>query len=151
MKINYKQEDLFLVDSYYAHCISRDYKMMKGIALQFNHRFNMKTKLKDLVKEQPEQFNSKCILIDKTFNLITKNYYYQKPTIDSLKISLKQMKDQLNGINYIRIPLIGCGLDKLTWKEVEKALHEIFDDLDIVFDVCYLEKEKWKVRDFIGK
>lgn len=150
MKINYKQEDLFLVDSYYAHCISRDYKMMKGIALQFNHRFKMKTKLKELVKEQPEYFNSKCILLDKTFNLITKNYYYQKPTLDSLKISLEQMKLQLKEINYIRIPLIGCGLDKLIWKDVEKLLHEVFDDTDVVFDVCYLEKEKWKVRDFIG-
>lgn len=152
MTINYKQEDLFKVESYYAHCISRDFKMMKGIALQFNHKFDMKNKLKELVKVQPEQFNSKCILRDYTFNLITKNYYYQKPNLDSLKISLEQLKEQLvnMNINYIRIPLIGCGLDKLSWKDVEKLLHQIFDDTPIIFDVCYLEKEKWKVRDFVG-
>lgn len=149
MTINYKQEDLFAINSVYAHCISRDYKMMKGIALQFNHKFDMKNKLKKLALEDPSVKEMKSVPVDGIFNLITKNYYYQKPTIESLKISLLQMKEQLGDTKYIRMPLIGCGLDKLVWKDVEKTLREVFGDLDLTIDVCYLEKERWKVRDFI--
>lgn len=46
----YREEikDLFSIsDEYYlAHCISADFGMGKGIAIEFNNRFNMKRKLK---------------------------------------------------------------------------------------------------------
>ena len=46
----YREEvrDLFSVadDYFLAHCISADFAMGKGIAVEFNKRFNTKTKLK---------------------------------------------------------------------------------------------------------
>ena len=46
----YKEEvrDLFSVpdDYYFAQCISADFTMGKGIAVEFNKRFDMKNKLR---------------------------------------------------------------------------------------------------------
>ena len=121
----YREEhiDLFSVskDYYLAHCISADFAMGKGIAVEFNKRFNMRKKLKD---EFPDFINDymhyykikgECILIDNVLNLITKERYYQKPTYESLTQSLEMMKRVCKGNNIkkIAMPKIGCGLDRL--------------------------------------
>lgn len=53
--MNYREEvrDLFSVpDDYFpAHCISADFEMGKGIAVEFKRRFDMKRKLHpDVIK-----------------------------------------------------------------------------------------------------
>ena len=55
-----KKRDLFSVpeDYFFVHCVSADFALGKGIALEFKKRFDMKNKLKEL-----EKTDSKCILI----------------------------------------------------------------------------------------
>lgn len=146
----YREEhmDLFSIseDYYLAHCISADFAMGKGIAVEFNKRFNMRKKLKD---EFPDFINDymhyykikgECILIDNVLNLITKERYYQKPTYESLTQSLEMMKRVCKGNNIkkIAMPKIGCGLDRLKWDKVKEILFNIFKDTDIEILVCYL-------------
>ncbi len=72
MKINEIVGDVFSAaeDSYFAHCISQDYKMGAGIAVDFNKRFELKYKLSRINSKSPD-----CILVDRVFNLITKEKY----------------------------------------------------------------------------
>lgn len=149
MKYEEKIVDLFSVDdSYYlAHCISADFGMGAGIAVQFNNRFGMKRKLQvkypDFLKTFDYQTtfcgkSASCILEDKVFNLVTKRNYWNKPTYSSLQAALCSMKDVCisKKINKVAMPLIGCGLDKLEWEKVSQIIKNIFADTDIEILVC---------------
>jgi O-acetyl-ADP-ribose deacetylase (regulator of RNase III) len=143
----YKEEvkDLFSVPKYFylAHCISADFGMGKGIATEFNKRFNMKQKLQnkypDYINEwHRRKWSFNCILEDGVFNLITKERYFHKPTYDSLYGALNLMKfiAVQKGITRIAMPIIGCGLDKLQWDKVSEIIKKIFNDTDIEILVC---------------
>lgn len=143
-----KNADLFqMPDDYYlAHCISADFGMGRGIAVEFNKRFNMKQKLQaeypDYVNEwHRKKYCGGCILVNKVFNLITKERYFHKPTYDSMRQALYNMKIicESNNIKKIAMPLIGCGLDKLEWPHVKLIIEEIFEDTDIEIVVCRKE------------
>lgn len=143
----YKEEirDLFSVpeDYYLAHCISADFRMGAGIAVEFNKRFDMRRKLKEEVPDyweymQTYNLQGECILIDRVLNLITKEKYYHKPTYKSMKQALNMMKIvcDANNINKVAMPLLGCGLDRLQWDKVSKFIKEVFKDTDIEILVC---------------
>ncbi len=141
------QKDLFTVpDSYYlAHCISADFGMGKGIAVQFNEQFNMK---QTLLRKYPDylQYYQKnklqgdCILEGRVLNLITKERYYQKPTLITMMTALSKMHQicQVRHITKIAMPLIGAGLDKLDWGKTSETLRYAFSDDDIEILVCKL-------------
>lgn len=135
------KENLFKnKDKYYlAHCISKDFALGAGIAVQFNKEYNMRRKLFEARNNGNIQF-PKAILIDNVFNLITKDFYYQKPTMNSLRKSLLEMKEQciINNVKKLAMPKIGCGLDRLNWSLVSKEIKDIFKDLDIEIKICYL-------------
>ena len=149
MKYHVEEVDLFSVsDEYYlAHCISADFMLGKGIALEFNKRFNMKQKLYNqcpnyLINYQKFKntiyHTSDCIMVDRVFNLVTKERYYHKPTYKSLTNSLETMRDicfQYN-IKKIAMPTIGCGLDKLEWNKVSMIIKNIFETTDIEILIC---------------
>lgn len=136
------QDDVFNhKDCYYAHCISRDYALGAGIAVEFDKRYDMRNRLLKLAKEKPETLDEKYIEVENVFNLITKEKYWQKPSYKSLEESLLEMKEKLSknkNIKKLVIPKIGCGLDRLSWDKVEPMVQEIFKDLDIEIVVCYL-------------
>ena len=136
MKINEIAGDLFTApeDNYLAHCISQDYKMGAGIAVEFNHKFELKHKLSRINSRCPD-----CILVDKVFNLITKDKYWHKPTYDSMRASLLKMKNIVieKDVKKIAMPKIGCGLDKLAWSHVKKQLQEVFKDTDVEINIYY--------------
>lgn len=137
---------------YLVHCISSDFEMGKGIVVQFNKRFDLKNEIwkkynGNLLSQWPDNCSS-CDLISFSgrkgvFSLITKKRYFQKPTYDTLRRSLEDMKLLLielvqknneNGSSEkikIALPAIGCGLDKLDWKRVKGILFDIFNDMDI--------------------
>lgn len=143
----YKEEsrDLFSVpnDYYFAHCISADFGMGAGIAIEFNQRFGMKQKVMELY---PNGYRDPggcyetvgCILIDNVLNLITKKRYYDKPTYESMKGALYFMREicEDNNIGKIAMPTIGCGLDRLEWNKVSEIIKETFDDTDIEILIC---------------
>lgn len=136
------QDDVFNhKDCYYAHCISRDYALGAGIAVEFDKRYDMRNRLLKLAEEKPETLDEKCIEVENVFNLITKEKYWQKPSYKSLEESLLEMKEKLSknkNIKKLVMPKIGCGLDRLSWDKVEPMIQEIFKDLDIEIVACYL-------------
>lgn len=138
MTITEEKRNLFSVDDdyYFAHCISNDFALGAGIAVEFNHRYNMREKL---LSSFPNGVTiGDAVLIERTFNLVTKEKCFHKPTYNSLIISLKSMHNQCKylGINKLAIPKLGCGLDKLEWVIVKSIIEEIFNDLDIEILVC---------------
>ena len=143
----YKEEirDLFSVpeEYYLAHCISADFGMGQGIVVEFNKRFDMKRKLQnkypDYINEwHHRQLTFNCILEDRVFNLITKERYFHKPTYDSLYGAVNLMKFICiqNNITKIAMPVIGCGLDRLSWNRVSEIIKEIFKDTNVDILVC---------------
>lgn len=139
MIIREEQRDLFSVDHgyYFAHCISRDFALGAGIAVQFDKMYNMKKKLTDRFSCADDVC---CLLIDNVFNLVTKKRYYHKPTYESLTKTLESMKYHvvMSEIEKIAMPRIACGLDKLEWDRVKEIIEEVFDDVDVEILVCYL-------------
>ena len=141
MKLKEEKRDLFSVDDkyYLAHCISDDFALGAGIAVEFANRYNMRLELRKRYSDGIGGVG--CVLIGNVFNLITKEKYYHKPTYMNLRISLEKMKKIIleNGINYLAMPLIGCGLDNLEWDKVKIIIEEVFCDVDIEILVCYLQ------------
>ena len=148
--MTYKEEirDLFSVsdDYYLAHCISADFGMGKGIAVEFNKRFNMKNRLqvKDpdyLYRYNQHRIGGDCILEGRVLNLITKERYWMKPTIITMRLALQKMKQICleNNITKVAMPTIGAGLDRLAWSDVTKQINDVFCDTDVDILVCKLK------------
>ena len=148
MQYEERKCDLFSVpeDYFLAHCISADFGMGKGIVAEFNKRFDMKRKL---VEKYPIYFHyyrrsgicGDCILEGRVLNLITKERYYQKPSMATMHFALQRMKEvcEENHIAKVAMPTIGAGLDRLPWSEVLEQIQQVFGDTDIEILVC-----KWE-------
>lgn len=150
MKYEERKQDLFTVgdDYYLAHCISADFAMGKGIAVEFRRR-GVKRQLHDLFYDYVNEYhrhktNGDCILTTSpnVFNLITKERYFEKPTYESLENALLSMKRYcaVREIDKIAMPKIGCGLDGLYWRTVSRMIQDIFEDTDVEIVVCCLEE-----------
>ena len=148
--MDYKEEKMDLLnvsdDYFLAHCISADFGMGKGIAVEFNKRFNLKNELMreynknaiflwDKTDKERQGF---CIKKDRVLNLITKRNYWDKPTYKTLINALTSMREvcKKHNIKKIAMPMIGCGLDKLQWENVFKIITEIFKNEDVSILVC---------------
>lgn len=131
--------NLFNYNNYtYVQCISADFKMGAGISLEFNKRFNIKNdlinKYNNALKLWEQQLNKgMCVYCNNVLNLITKKYYYHKPTYNNMYNALVQMKNLIlqKNINKIAMPTIGCGLDKLEWNKIKAMLFNIYRDMNI--------------------
>lgn len=132
------KQNLFTVPSkyYLAHCISSDFALGAGIAADFEKVFGLRSRL----PKEEKGIYPNCIRIGKVFNLVTKNNYWDKPTLETVRMSLTMMKDIMikEGIAYIAMPLIGCGLDRLKWKDVKYIIYEVFHDTNIEILICKL-------------
>lgn len=160
--MNYHEEvcDLFDVnknnsDPYcLAHCISADFAMAGGIAVQFNTHFDMKLRLVKQYKDQIQAFDYTGGIVipmaaypyvcDNNFmvyNLITKKYVTERPTYEHLKNCLWRMKNLMLMGDYhkLAIPQIGCGIDGLKWNKVSGLIKELFYMTDIEVMVCMLK------------
>jgi len=137
MIIKEEKRNLFEVDDKYrlAHCISEDCAMGAGIAVEFQKRFKLRNKLLERDTKYPT-----CIQIGRVYNLITKAKYWNKPTYLSLERALIVMKELavMNGVEFIAMPKVGCGLDRLQWGLVRNNIEFIFKDTDIEILVCHL-------------
>ena len=104
MTYHEEKRDLFSVpeeEYYFVHCISADFVLGKGIALEFKKRFDMKNKLLNSGQ------SGKCILIDRVFNLVTKENWRRKPTMESIIECLHELKKQVLQISFLpRIPIL---------------------------------------------
>jgi O-acetyl-ADP-ribose deacetylase (regulator of RNase III) len=133
-EITEKIGDLFDSDyEYIAHCISADAKMGAGFAQQVVRRFeNVRQQVLD---QNP--YVGKAVLTPKVIHLVTKAKYYQKPTNASLRVAMGSMRDLCAKyhIKSVVMPRIGCGLDKLVWKEVKDIIIDVFKDTNISITV----------------
>jgi len=131
-------QDLFAVDPSYhlAHCISADAKMGAGIAKQFKRRFNLN---RTSLLGQRGQLDVGQVFPDgRVFNLVTKEKYWHKPTYQTLRQSLEQLKlmSEVIDVQKIAMPAIGAGLDRLDWSQNRRIIQEVFQDTDIEIFVC---------------
>lgn len=139
--------DLFTAPEDFAlvHCISADAKMGAGIAKEFRKRYL--SMVHTLENKKPLCVGDcEAVIVQDgrtILNLVTKSNYWNKPTYDSLRASLKDMSHFLNlndhYISYIAMPLIGCGLDQLEWSQVKEIIHQELNHLDVHIRVYHLE------------
>ena len=143
MQIKEFTRDLFTTstDNYLVHCISSDFVMGAGIAIQFRAQ-GVKKYLKT---NYTSEWNNKGYALyapvgnyKGVYNLITKQYYYQKPTYQTIRDALSDMKIQIPNDARISMPHIGCGLDRLQWEEVKKIIIDTFRDTDCIISICKL-------------
>lgn len=136
MILTYRKGDLFTMPREYclAHCISADFVLGAGIAKQFDRIYKMKFKLNNRYGDTSHiERIGKVFLIDNVFNLVTKKWYYDKPTYETLTRCLEEMKTMMirSNITKLTIPKIGCGLDRLQWTVVEQIIKGVFTDTDV--------------------
>lgn len=147
MKLNEKKGNLFELNPKkyaYAHCISQDCAMSKGIAVVFDKQFRgMKNYCKRVIEEN--HLNFPCVIpysnSDKmVFNLITKKNYWGKPTYATIEATIEDMAHmcKVYNIKYLAMPKIGCGLDRLQWGKVREIIIKHFKELDIEIEIRYL-------------
>lgn len=154
----YREEkhDLFSVPYDFAlcHCISHDYKMGAGIAVAFAQRgikqalFELRAKSSVNISWENHGY---CVLANSDhfawlgcFNLVTKEHYWEKPTLKTLREALQDMKSVLAylGANsetpYLKLamPKIGCGLDGLKWCDVSELIQSEFRGTELEILVC---------------
>lgn len=106
----------------YAHCVSADFALGAGIAVQFDKRFQMRGRLRrdyplfvqEFAKMQERGEFGACLLEGNVLNLVTKLRYWEKPTRASVYAALQSAKSicEQNRITSICMPKIAAGLDK---------------------------------------
>lgn len=160
MIYKYEECDLFCVPSsyYLVQCISADFAMGAGIAVQFNKHFNVKENLKrrygNVIAEWDGSWTKGfCVQDGRVFNLVTKRNYFHKPTEETMRNALFDLREQAKEqrIKMLAMPKIGAGLDKMPWKVVLSIIIEVFNDENITILVCDNSHERElreKVRDF---
>lgn len=146
MTFNEEKGDLFAEDILrnYAlcHCISSDFALGAGIAKAFAE---MGVK-KQLCEKYPKQWQGRgyCLITETNGitvgNLVTKQRYFHKPTLETLRQALEDLCTQALEIKLQRIamPKIGCGLDRLNWEDVRKIVKEVFGDTEVEILVRFL-------------
>ena len=148
--MTYREEagDLFAVPEDYclAHCISADFAMGKGIVLEFNRRFDMKRLLRQryptyLADYRQNATGGDCLREGRVLNLITKERYFQKPTLATMEAALRRMRELCleEGIAKVAMPTIGAGLDRLAWGGGSALVQGGFGDTGIEILVCRLK------------
>jgi hypothetical protein len=152
MKFTEEYMNLFDNTNDYAlvQCLSADFAYggaRAGIAAEFNRRFNTKAYLSEKYPDFYADWTANgkthgCVVADRDYivlNLITKERYFNKPTLETMRGALEDMKVEclLRNINKIAMPKIGCGLDKLAWNDVKKCISDTFFDTNIKIKVCF--------------
>lgn len=140
-----KKQNLFDVpeDNILVQCISADFVMGAGIAVQFNRLFDTKNRLKARYGNRVSTWDSsdqggECIADGRVYNLITKRNVWDKPTLQTMWTALCDLRRQVDagGIKKIAMPLIGCGIDRLNWNDVSRLVMKAFEDTDVEITVC---------------
>ena len=134
--------DLFRTPNCVVHCISADVHMRKGIAGEIRRRFGG---IRELVAQQnrvgqvgvtrmPHDSRGRPRYV---FHLVTKRYFWEKPTVTSLGTTLQKLKVTLQymGITEVSAPWLGTGRDRLPREVVWNLLCSIFNDTGIVVTI----------------
>lgn len=142
MKYSEEDRDLFLVDEKYhlAHCISADAAMGAGIAVPMKRTFGLH-QVRQMAKANDLKVGT-CVKDGRVLNLITKQHYWLKPTYETFRQSIEDMKRiaEEENVKHIAMPLIGAGIDRLNWTKNSEIIKEVFESTDVEILVCRLKK-----------
>lgn len=142
MKYTEEERDLFEVDEKYAlaHCISADAAMGAGIAVPMKKTFGLH-KVQQMAKNETLKVGT-CVKEGRVLNLITKRHYWLKPTYQTFQQSIEDMKRVVEeeNLKYIAMPLIGAGIDRLSWEMNREIIQDVFASMDVEIVVCILKK-----------
>ena len=146
MTFTEEQGDLFaeeILRNYaLCHCISSDFALGAGIAKQFA-KMGVK---KGLCEKFPKRWNGRgyCLITETdgiiVGNLVTKERYFHKPTLETLRQALENLRGQAleMGLKSLAMPKIGCGLDRLEWSDVRGIIQEVFAETNFNILVRYI-------------
>lgn len=152
MELIVRQGNLFAAKAadpfFFAHCISADFALGAGIAVQFDRRFQMRQRLrqahpmfvKEFSKMQEHGKFGICLAEGNVLNLVTKLRYYEKPTRRSVFDALVSAREicEKSRIKTICMPKIAAGLDKRPWQETEEDIRRVWAGTDIRIFVYFL-------------
>lgn len=108
------------------HCVSADYALGAGVALQIELKYHIRSELKQIGKySYPD-----CIATGNILNMVTKGAYWCKPTYDTFKMALELVLEycKSHNVQILLMPRIGCGLDRLDWKVCKEIIQTYLVD-----------------------
>uniref|UniRef100_A0A1D1XP44 O-acetyl-ADP-ribose deacetylase C6orf130 n=1 Tax=Anthurium amnicola TaxID=1678845 RepID=A0A1D1XP44_9ARAE len=122
-----------------AHCVSEDFKMGKGIAKIFKHKYQG---VEELVNQHKKIGQTATLKRGNRyiFYIITKKKYYQIPKPEDFELALWDLRkvcEELN-VKHLSLPRIGTGLDKFPLEYVINAITKIFEGCDMRMTMFYL-------------
>lgn len=149
MTIREENRDLFTVPQgyYLAHCITEDFSLGAGVAKKMDKIYNMRKKLFEFFDYSKNdnlfdnsEYVGQCLTIDNVFNLVLKKNPNKKPKYKKLRSCLEDMKTEMevNLIDKVAMPKIGCGHEGLEWTKVREIIEEVFKYTDIEILICCL-------------
>lgn len=147
--VNETEGNLFEATEDFAlgHCVSADFKMSQGIALEFRKRFGQVDTLISQNKKVTEiasiKHNNRQIIY-----IVNKQYFKEKPTLETMFISITNLRKfcEEQNVTKLAIPRIGSGQDHLNWDQVRCMIRYIFKKskikIMIFVNTIYSEEEK---------
>lgn len=150
--VNEIEGDLFEATEDFAlgHCVSADFKMSQGIALEFRKKFGQVDTLINLNKKVTEiasiKHNNRQIIY-----IINKQNFKEKPTLETMFMSITNLRQfcEEQNVTKLAIPRIGSGHDQLNWDQIRSMIRYIFKKskikIVIFVNTIYSEKEKMNI------
>jgi len=103
-----------------GHYVSKDFKILKGISLEFRRQFGKIDQLIQQNKQVTEiatiQCNQRQILY-----IITKEMHYQTSTYETMFLAMKNLRQfcESNGLNKLALHKIDSEYDQLDWTQLK--------------------------------
>jgi len=140
------------VDFAIAHCISSDFRMSKGIAREICQRYNVRNKLPPVTTYVGDTITTKHG--SRTiFHLITKKFFFDKPTYTDIRIAIEKLKTEAIKNNQFKIalPIIASGLGGRNWPIIKQIIYSEFLDCNIEIFIYHFNKnnitQNWKTNE----
>ena len=114
-----------------AHCVSADLAMSAGIAVQFVRRWpDIRS---GYSRSEPGSLHVHSSTRGHIFNLITKERFDDKPSLEDFRKSIVALKSKMQALNIktLAVPELGSGRDKLNLSKVIHVLQSILVEAGI--------------------
>ena len=140
-KFCFSQSDILTATTCIEECVSSDFAMGKGLASTIACCYPDLQELRKLPKNNFPP-GSLVTYFDQQhqrfiYNLVTKRQFFQKPTYETLELSLQALKQHLkrHNIQKLEIPKLGCGYDQLHWPKVFSILFNVFSGSNLIITI----------------
>ena len=114
-----------------AHCVSADLAMSAGIAVQFVRRWpDIRS---GYSRSEPGSLHVHSSTRGYIFNLITKERFDDKPSLEDFRKSIVALKSKMSALNIktLAVPELGSGRDRLNLSKVIQVLQSILVETGI--------------------